>query len=273
MKIQDALAKFALQLQADGRSPHTVAQYRRHVSSFARWLGDTPVEKIDHEMLAVFLTTPVARCRPDGSEKKPTSMNALRSSLRTFFGYLHAIGCTATNPARLIRRAICSDPPPRALSTDEEERLFAVLAHAPTRDRVLFTLMIRTGIRIGSALALEADDVDLEQCELRLRRAKGGREEIAFFLPTLRDDLGSVMGSGRLFEVSARHARRRFHRYLDQAGLRRRGTHCLRHTFATSVYRRTGDLLLTKEALGHRSVASTIVYARADAARLRAAMA
>ena len=52
-----------------------------------------------------------------------------------------------------------------------------------------------------------------------------------------------------------------------------RGTHSLRHSFAMRVYRTTRDLLLTKEALGHRSVASTMVYARADESRLRRAVA
>ncbi len=148
----------------------------------------------------------------------------------------------------------------------------AVLENAPTRDRVLFTLMLRTGIRIGSALALKADDVDLDQCELRLQRVKGNREDTVFFPPALRDCLREVMGDGLLFPISARHATRRFHRYLAEAGVRLQGTHSLRHTFAMSVYQRTGDLLLTKEALGHRSIVSTTVYARSTPTQLRAAL-
>ena len=38
--IADALPRFLIQLEADGRSPHTVAQYRRHVRLFARWCAD-----------------------------------------------------------------------------------------------------------------------------------------------------------------------------------------------------------------------------------------
>ncbi|MCC7172994.1 MAG: tyrosine-type recombinase/integrase, partial [Planctomycetes bacterium] len=48
--------------------------------------------------------------------------------------------------------------------------------------------------------------------------------------------------------------------------------HALRHSFATSLYRRTGDVLIVKEALGHRSIASTLVYAQADEGRVRRAM-
>jgi site-specific recombinase XerD len=35
------------------------------------------------------------------------------------------------------------------------------------------------------------------------------------------------------------------------------------------VYQATGDLLLTQAALGHASIQSTAVYARADRERLR----
>ncbi len=38
------------------------------------------------------------------------------------------------------------------------------------------------------------------------------------------------------------------------------------------LYRRTGDILLVKEALHHRSITSTLVYAKHDAERLRRAM-
>jgi hypothetical protein len=35
MHVQEALQSFLLQLQADGRSPHTIGQYRRHGTSLA----------------------------------------------------------------------------------------------------------------------------------------------------------------------------------------------------------------------------------------------
>ena len=80
MRIEDALDRFEVQLVADGRSVHTRNQYRRHVLLLAKWLGDTEVEQVDHESLAVFLGTPVARLKPDGIEKSQMSMNALRTS-------------------------------------------------------------------------------------------------------------------------------------------------------------------------------------------------
>ena len=111
MHIEDALARFLVQLEADGRSPHTIGQYGRHIRLFARWAAGVghsgDVGALDHQAIARFLTAPQAKGRPDGGEKEAGSMNALRSSLKGFFGYLHRAGHIPDDPGRMIRRAIC----------------------------------------------------------------------------------------------------------------------------------------------------------------------
>jgi site-specific recombinase XerD len=69
--------------------------------------------------------------------------------------------------------------------------------------------------------------------------------------------------------MTRRHAERRFRVWVEKAGIRRASPHSLRHTFATKLYKRTGDVLLVREALCHRSISSTLIYARVDAERLR----
>ncbi len=85
MTIDDALARFLVQLEADGRSPPTTGQYRRHVRLFASWWCDVgaggAIEAISHEDIARFLSSPQARTRRDTRAKKATSVNTLRSSL------------------------------------------------------------------------------------------------------------------------------------------------------------------------------------------------
>jgi site-specific recombinase XerD len=99
------------------------------------------------------------------------------------------------------------------------------------------------------------------------------------FAPLLAEHLarvprGPVFGSEGGLRLTVRHANRRLAEYFRKAEVRRvAGSHVLRHTFATGLYRRTGDLLLVKRALCHRSVASTQVYADADNQRLREAVA
>ena len=46
--------------------------------------------------------------------------------------------------------------------------------------------------------------------------------------------------------------------------------HALRHAFATTCYRATGDILAVSSLLGHSSVATTMRYIELDPHRLRA---
>lgn len=291
MQIEDALARFLLQLEADGRSQHTIRQYARHVRTLARWARDVghtgDVSATSHEDVARFLASPQARTSARGGSKRASTGNCLRTSLRGFFRYLRGAGHLSEDPTRLVRRALCGPPPPRALSPEEERRLLETLAGAEgeeaRRDEVLFRLMLSTGLRLGSAVSLDLEDVDLERGELRLRTAKGGWPGRVFLGAEVQAGLGEYLRgrpAGPLFvgragqRLSGRHVRRRLRAWLGRAGIERPASpHSLRHSFATALYRRTGDVLVVKEALGHRSITSTLVYARADEERVKRAMA
>ena len=64
-----------------------------------------------------------------------------------------------------------------------------------------------------------------------------------------------------------------FARWLAQAGITRPfSIHSLRHTFATRLYRKTGDLYLVQRALGHRQITTTEIYAKVDDDAVRRAV-
>ena len=127
-------------------------------------------------------------------------------------------------------RAVCGTPLPKALTDEEQERLLATLADATSeadrRDRVLFELMLRTGIRIGSALGIRVEDVALDRGEIHLRRMKFRREHVVYMPGTLvellRDWLG-VRTSGHMFvgqasaPITPRHIARRLAVWCERA--------------------------------------------------------
>lgn len=292
MKLIEALRKFETQLEADGRSEHTRGQYARHVRLLDRWLREEGkserIEDIDHEEVAVFLSSATAKTRPDGKAKKTNSVNALRTSLRCFFAFCEHAEYCSKSAARLVRRARCGSPPPRALSEEEQALLLDTLAKATgreaERDYMLVHLLLATGLRIGSALALDAGDVDLGRAEMTVRKAKNDRPAVFPLGKRIRDHLdsylagrldGAMFANARGRRISVRHAARRLRMWAKRAGIARRvSAHDLRHTFGQRVYEASGgDLLLTQAALGHASISSTTVYARCDRRRLRAALA
>jgi integrase len=141
-------------------------------------------------------------------------------------------------------------------------------------------LLLGTGIRIGSALAIDIADIDFAHGEITLRRTKGDRPTTALMPTAVAEKLRTFLGDrrdGPVFlaggrRVSVRHTQRRLAAWMLKAGIRGRSAHSLRHSYAMKVYRSTGDILLTQAALGHASIASTVVYAKADRARVRAAV-
>jgi site-specific recombinase XerC len=148
---------------------------------------------------------------------------------------------------------------------------------------MLFRLMLRTGIRVGSALALDVGDVDLDKSELHLRRTKGDRPDVVFLGSEIQKHLRRYLGhreAGPLFpgragaRITGRHIHRRFRHWLERAGITSRASpHSLRHSFAQRVYARSGDILVVKQALCHRSLASSLIYTRVDEKRLRKVLA
>ncbi len=291
MQIQVAIAAFQAQLEADGRSEHTRKQYARHAASLERWLArtnrSTDLSRLDHRDVAEFVAAPEARDRPDGRRKKATSTNALRTSMRCMFAFLADSGLLPSNPARMLRRARCSPPPPRALHPEDEARILAAIkadgSDAARRDRALIVLLIGSGIRISPALQLRVEDLDLDRGSARIARDKNDREHEVVLAPHVVAELRALLGdrvSGPVFEgqdgrpLTVRHAQRRFTDWLQRAGVARHVTlHGLRHAFGSRLLARCGNLRLVQRAMGHRSITSTTVYTQVDAAEVRAALA
>ena len=283
MRLEEALSLFVVQLDADGRSVHTIRQYERHVLLLAASIGAREIEDINAQDLARFLASPAARGRRGGGTKKPTTLNALRSSIRTFFAWAHQAGLLPRNPAHMIRRARGGPAPPRGLGLEDWKRLLETLAcEDGGRDHMLFALLLGTGIRVGSAVGLKVQDVDLERAELMLRDVKGNRPAVVILGRQIHRHLRRYlkgMRSGPLFAtcnggpMTPRHVNRRLRMWQERAGVRRPvPVHGLRHSFALALYARVGDVLVVQAALGHRSIASTLSYARPSEERLRQAL-
>lgn len=287
MRVSEATSAYLLQLQGDGRSIHTVRQAARFLRKFAAELHDPPVDQLRHEDIARFLASPAVATKAGGGARKANSANAIRSVLRSFCSFLHGAGYCPTNVARLVRRARCAPPRPRALSEAEAARLIATLDTARTpaelRDRAMFRVMLGVGLRVGSVIGLDVADVDLAEATLRVRTLKGRDEDTVFLSPELVELLRAYIATvpnGPLFpgidgsRLGSRQVGRRLELWSERAEIGRRvNPHALRHSFALAMYSKTHDVLLVGRLLCHRSVASTATYARPSEARAREAVA
>jgi len=301
MKLSSAMVLFTRQLAANGCSVHTQGAYRRDLGALRRWIGkDQALSRITPDVLARFLISDAVLLTPDGQPRKAISVNRTKSSLRSFFAYCVESGRIKDNPARLIRSSPTTPREPTTLTESDIERVRKSISArtkiTALRDRLIFEILLGTGMRLGSLVALNIGDVDLDSGVLHIR-TKGGGQDKVFLHPGLQRLLGRYVDevapeantAPDLPLFRSRHGTRlggrviqlRFTQTCNIAGIlpasggrtRRISIHSLRHTFATRLYDKTGDLYLVQRALGHRQITTTEVYAKVSDERLRGAVA
>lgn len=147
------------------------------------------------------------------------------------------------------------------------------------RDRALFTVAYWRGLRASEVGKLRLEDYRPQDRRLFVRRVKGGISSQYIISPAEKQALDAwlkVRGTdpGPLFpargSTPAGHgiSRQRLHNlmraYTTQLGFPedRRHFHCLRHSIATHLVEQGMDIMMIRDWLGHRDIASTMVYAR-----------
>jgi integrase/recombinase XerC len=183
---------------------------------------------------------------------------------------------------------------PKTLTIEEQTTLLRETARSPDdfRDHLLFAVALGTGLRVSELVGLEIRDVKngkgakgiiTLRAEITKGR-KGGevvlperlRRKLARFLrwkiergepaepqaPLFCSRGGGRSRAPRYSRLSKRAAQATFETWQRRLGFDRRVTfHMLRHSYATGLWRATGDLRLVQMACRHASPTVTSIYA------------
>src|SRR6266566_2945485 len=167
----------------------------------------------------------------------------------------------------------------KALTHDE---VLKVLKAADDKRNVAMILLgYRHGMRASEVCGLELKDVDLKNGEITIRRLKGSLKTTQ----PLADVQGQPLLSEKrvlrawldergdhpsrfvfVSQKSGRVHRSQLHRVFadiaERAGLPKdkRHFHCLKHSLGVSLVEANVNLAHIKQALGHKSIASTAIY-------------
>jgi integrase len=150
-----------------------------------------------------------------------------------------------------------------------------------TRDWAMILLAYRHGLRASEVCGLKLADIDLKSGSISLRRLKGSLQTIQPLYPhrgqPLLDEMSSLRawlrerrsdGSDYLFtsQKGGKLDRTQFFRVFrtvaETAGLpaEKRHPHVLKHSLASHLVAGNVNLALIRQALGHRSINSTMQY-------------
>jgi integrase/recombinase XerC len=272
-------------------SAKTVEAYRRDAHQFLAFLtehlGRKPTLAALGRLAPADVRAFMAARRADGIGGR--SLMRTLAGLRSFGRYLERNGTGKVGALTAVRSPKVVKTLPKPLSptaakqmteTDlraGEEREPWILA----RDAAVLALLYGSGLRIFEALGLQRKDI--ERADVITVLGKGGKQRMVPVLPIVSRLIAEYLEScphdlpakGPLFvgarggPLSPRIVQLAMARLRGALGLPDSATpHALRHSFATNLLARGGDLRAIQELLGHASLSTTQIYTAVDAERL-----
>lgn len=290
--VEDFLAHAALER---GLAANTVAAYRRDLASFARFLDARGIDGLRASPGDVtdYLAALRSGSPPAAAPYARSTVARMLVSLRSLYRWLLREGYVAEDPTARTGVPRRTRSVPKAISVEEVTRL--IEAPAPDllgrRDRALLEVLYGAGLRISELVALDVDDIDLDEGSILVRAGKGsrsrrvplgraGRDAAASYLATSRPELarrargrgpaGAMFLNARGSRLSRQGCWKILKRYAGVAGLQAEvSPHTLRHSFATHILDGGADIRVVQELLGHASLATTQIYTLVSDSRLR----
>ncbi len=293
--LRDALALWLSHLAALGNaSAHTTEAYRGDVAGFLDFLGRhhggaagmAQLRAVETRDLRAWMAH--ERGRGLGARSMARALSALKGFARWLASRDDGFDPTAILSARAPRHP---RPLPRPLDEAAARAVTETIsddkaeAWIRARDTAVATLLYGGGLRISEALGLDARDGDLAStpgASLRIT-GKGGKERLVPVIPAAAEAValyrrlspwpeapGTALFRGaRGGPLNPRLIARAMEGVRLRLGLPASATpHALRHSFATHLLARGGDLRAIQELLGHANLSTTQVYTGVDAARL-----
>jgi integrase/recombinase XerC len=250
-------------------STDTVKNYLNGLKQFLVWV-DVPIEQVDYAKVLAYIDFQLDR------GLKPKSINCHLSRIRLFYDFLrHEQGLKVDNP---VKPGLClrvARPLPKHLKDEQAERLLDMVSKP--RDRAMFLLMLRSGLRVAELAQLTFEAVDFRRGRLWVRAGKGNKDRVVYVSPDAMRALVDYIrcrpksSAKRIFLVekgtcrgdplSVRGIQKRMEYYARKAGLAS-SCHHLRHTMATQMLNAGAELSTIQDLLGHRCVTTTQQYCK-----------
>lgn len=236
---------------------------------FAIWL-DVPIEEVTHKKILAYIDFVLNR------NLKPKTINCHLDSIRGFYEYLRGEEeLPVPNPVKRGYALRLSRPLPRHLRDEEVGKLIRVITKA--RDRAMFMLMLRSGLRVEEISNLTLDAIDLRRRRIYVLNGKGSKDRLVYMSNDAYDALVRYLrlrprsrakklflvekGTYRGKPISVRGIQKRMEHYARKAGLKV-SCHHLRHTMATQLLNADTDLVTIQDLLGHTRIKTTQRYCK-----------
>jgi site-specific recombinase XerD len=253
----------------------TWRDYGYDLAQFAQVVGDRPPGAVTFQQVDQFVIQQAQR------GFKPATINRRLAAIVSLYTFLSDEDPTLMCPVLPHRHGL-KEPQrlPRPVQPEILQKFFAVIEDK--RDRAMFSLMLRCGLRISEVAQLQLLDLYLDEPLPRLvANGKGSKERSVYLSPqaerVLRAYLRqrpqtssyfvflSYLGEG----LSTTAIHKRLMHYREQAGVNLTA-HRFRHTFANDLVTANVGVTSIQKLLGHAWLETTQTYVAANDRQVQA---
>jgi site-specific recombinase XerD len=269
MEITDSIISYRRHLKRRNYSPHTIKNYMNRLKHFVLWV-DIPLEQVDYEKVLSYIDWLI------GKRLTATTINCHLFCISGFYQYLHyEKGLKTTNPIKKSSSLRLPKPLPRHVKDEELTLFFKVVKSY--RDKAMFMLMLRCGLRVEEVAHLRLPAIDLKRRSLMILQGKGGKSRVVYLSKDAYDALVAYLkvrlasktqglflvekGVCKGHPISVRGIQKRMEYYAGKAGVPI-SCHQLRHTMATQMLNADAQLETIQDLLGHNWVITTQRYCK-----------
>ena len=269
MDITNAVINYRRFLKRKNCSRHTLKNYMSTLTKFILWV-DVPIEEVTSKTILSFID------RLLDKRLKPQTINCYLKSIRGFYDYLiEEEQVPITQPVKRNYSLRLSRPLPRYLRDEDVPRLFSVISSK--RDKAIFMLMLRCGLRVEEVSNLTMSALDLPRSQVFVYEGKGAKDRVVYLStdayralaeylearPPSRAKRVFLVEKGRCKgkPIEVRGIQYCMQRYAEEAGLKV-SCHQLRHTMATQLLNADADIVTIQDLLGHTRIKTTQRYCK-----------
>jgi site-specific recombinase XerD len=197
---------------------------------------------------------------------KPKTFHRIISTLSSFYRFLYTQGAVTTNPLTGIDRPRIKQQEVKYLKHNQVLRLLDSIDDL--RDKLIVRTIYATGVRVSELCNMNIEDIDFDEHTIRIR-GKGDKIRTVFVDDDTLADILKFIGTrivGPVFvgqqgkNISSRAIQHIFKNYAP-SGIT---PHKIRHSYASELYKRSKNLRVVQENLGHTSIKTTEIYLHTD---------
>ncbi|MBQ4427878.1 MAG: tyrosine-type recombinase/integrase [Oscillospiraceae bacterium] len=238
---------------------------------------DKPVDEITDDDIANWQNEIKALRKPNGKPFSDSYLRTIQSQFNSIINYAFSKGYLHHNPLADIKNMGVKDKRVEFWTAEEYER-FAYCAMNAPEYYYAYEVLYWCGLREGEMLALTLGDIDLKGATISITKTyqRVKKQDVvttpktpssvrtvsmpAFLCDELQeyiDMLYEPKTDDRIFMVSKSKLAQKFHKFAEEAGLKRITVHGLRHSHVSLLISKKYDIFEISKRIGHKSIKTT----------------